>query len=132
MRKELLVGLSAVILGLAAGALLMLCTGNDPLAGYTFLFAGGLMNLERVGNTLAMATPLILTGLSVAFAFRTGLFNIGAAGQALMGGLIATALGLSLALPKGLLLPVILVGSAVGGALWAWLPGLLKARFNVH
>ena len=66
---ELLVGLIAVALGLAAGAVLMLLTGNDPLEGYQFLFAGGLMNLERIGNTLAMATPLILTGLSVAFAF---------------------------------------------------------------
>lgn len=131
-RKELLVGVTAVLLGLVAGALLMVVTGNDPVAGYLYLFAGGLMNLERIGNTLAMATPLILTGLSVAFAFRTGLFNIGAAGQALMGGLAATAIALLLDLPKPLILPIILVSSALAGALWAWLPGLLKARFNVH
>ena len=61
------------------------------------------MTIERVGNTLATATPLILTGLSVAFAFRTGLFNIGAAGQMLIGGLCATAVGLTLVLPKPLL-----------------------------
>jgi len=132
VRKELLVGLTAVILGLVAGAIFMAVTANNPFAGYFYLFAGGLMNVERIGNTLAMATPLILTGLSVAFAFRTGLFNIGAAGQALIGGLVATILALTLALPQVLLLPVILVGSALGGALWAWLPGLLKARFNVH
>jgi ABC-type uncharacterized transport system permease subunit len=132
LKKELLVGLSAVVLGLLAGAILMTLTGNNPFAGYFYLFAGGLMNLERVGNTLAMATPLILTGLSVAFAFRTGLFNIGAAGQALIGGLVAVAIGLSLDLPKAILVPFILVAAAVGGALWAWLPGLLKAKFNVH
>jgi len=132
MKKELLVGLSAVVLGLIAGAIFMALTGNNPLEGYRYLFAGGLMNLERVGNTLAMATPLMLTGLSVAFAFRTGLFNIGAAGQALIGGLLATTLGLTLGLPKGILLPLVLVAAAVGGALWAWLPGLLKAKFNVH
>ena len=132
LRKEFLVGLTAVVLGLLAGAVFMAVTGNNPFAGYFYLFAGGLMNVERIGNTLAMATPLILTGLSVAFAFRTGLFNIGAAGQALIGGLVATILALSVALPQVLLLPVILVGAAVGGALWAWLPGLLKARFNVH
>ena len=74
---EFVVGVVAVILGLIAGALLMVATGNDAMEGYEFLFKGGLMNLERVGNTLATATPLILTGLSVAFAFRTGLFNIG-------------------------------------------------------
>ena len=132
IRKELVVGLSAVVLGLVAGAVFMAVTGNDPFAGYRYLFAGGLMNLERVGNTLAMATPLILTGLSVAFAFRTGLFNIGAAGQALMGGLAATALGITLPLPQPLLVPILLVAAALGGALWAWLPGLFKARFNVH
>lgn len=132
MKKELLVGLSAVVLGLIAGAIFMALTGNNPLDGYLYLFAGGLMNLERVGNTLAMATPLMLTGLSVAFAFRTGLFNIGAAGQALIGGLLATSLGLSLGLPKFVLLPLVLLAAAVGGALWAWLPGLLKAKFNVH
>lgn len=132
VKKELLVGLSAVVLGLLAGALFMALTGNNPLEGYRYLFAGGLMNLERLGNTLAMATPLVLTGLSVAFAFRTGLFNIGAAGQALIGGLVATSLGLSLGLPKVVLLPLVLTAAALGGALWAWLPGLLKARFNVH
>ena len=71
----------AIILGLLAGALLMLAMGFEPIKGYQFLFKGGLMNIERIGNTIATATPLILTGLSVAFAFRTGLFNIGAPGQ---------------------------------------------------
>jgi simple sugar transport system permease protein len=132
LKKEFLVGVTAVVLGLIAGAILMAVTGNDPFAGYDFLFKGGLMNVERIGNTLATATPLILTGLSVAFAFRTGLFNIGASGQALIGGLVATILALTVGLPQGLLLPVILIGSAVAGGLWAWLPGLLKARFNVH
>lgn len=132
LSKDLLIGITAVVLGLLAGALFMALTGNNPLDGYRYLFAGGLMNAERVGNTLAMATPLMLTGLSVAFAFRTGLFNIGAAGQALMGGLAATSLGLTLDLPQGILLPCVLGAAALAGALWAWLPGLLKARFNVH
>src|SRR5690606_28988237 len=90
------------------------------------------MSIERMGNTLATATPLIFTGLSVAFAFRTGLFNIGAAGQMLIGGLCATAVGLSLDLPKAVLLPVMIIAAFLGGALWAFVPGLLKARYNVH
>ncbi len=129
---EFLVGLVAVVLGLMAGALLMLATGNDALEGYQFLFAGGLMNLERIGNTLATATPLVLTGLSVAFAFRTGLFNIGTPGQVLIGGLLATVVGLSVDLPKALLLPLSVSAAVAGGALWGVIPGLLKARFNVH
>jgi simple sugar transport system permease protein len=110
----------------------MLITGSNPFLGYLFLFRGGLMNIERIGNTLATATPLILTGLSVAFAFHTGLFNIGAPGQVLAGGLCATAAGLTLALPRPLLLLVMLLAAIAGGALWGFVPGLLKALFNVH
>jgi len=124
--------LTAVVLGLLAGAVLMALIGNNPLSGYIYLFRGGLMSIERVGNTLATATPLILTGLSVAFAFRTGLFNIGAAGQMLIGGLCATAVGLTLTLPKPLLLTLMVAAAILGGAVWGFVPGLLKAKFNVH
>lgn len=110
----------------------MVFIGANPFSGYLYLFRGGLMTIERVGNTLATATPLILTGLSVAFAFRTGLFNIGAAGQMLIGGLCATAVGLTLVLPKPLLLTVMVAAAILGGAVWGLVPGLLKAKFNVH
>jgi simple sugar transport system permease protein len=132
VNKEFLVGIIAVVLGLIAGAILMLCTGNNPFEGYQFLFAGGLMNLERFGNTLAMATPLILTGLSVAFAFRTGLFNIGTPGQVLAGGVLATIVGLTVDLPQPLLVALMGLTALLGGAVWGIIPGLLKARFNVH
>lgn len=131
-KKDLLMSVFAVILGLLAGSVLMLATGNDPLDGFYFLFRGGLMNIERIGNTLATATPLIFAGLSVAFAFKTGLFNIGGAGQMLIGGLCATAIGLTFDWPKPILLTVMIIGALIGGALWAALPGLLKAKFNVH
>lgn len=130
--RPLWVALVAVFLGLLAGAILMLFTGNNPIEGYTYLFRGGLMNIERVGNTLATATALTLTGLSVAFAFRTGLFNIGASGQMLMGGLCATAIGLSFNIPKPIMIPVVILAGIVGGGVWALVPGLLKAKFNVH
>lgn len=130
--KNTVVSLLAVLLGLLAGAILMAITGNNPVAGYIFLFKGGLMSIERIGNTLATSTPLILTGLSVAFAFRTGLFNIGAAGQMLFGGFCATAIALTFTWPKVILLPVMMISAIIGGALWALIPGILKARFNVH
>lgn len=132
LSKEATLGLIAVVLGLLAGAVLMMLTGNNPVMGYIYLFRGGLMNIERIGNTLATATPLILTGLAVAFAFKTGLFNIGAAGQMLIGGLCATAVGLTFAWPKLLLLPAVVLAAIIGGALWGLVPGLLKAKFNVH
>lgn len=130
--RKVSVSILAVILGLLAGAVLMLITGSSPFAGYTYLFKGGLMNVERIGNTLATSTPLILTGLSVAFAFKTGLFNIGVAGQMLFGGFCATAVGLTFNLPRPLLLICMAVAATIGGAFWALIPGLLKARFNVH
>lgn len=132
-RDDILVtSLLAVLLGLVAGALLMAAIGGDPLEGYTFLIKGGLMNIERIGNTLATAANLTLTGLSVAFAFRTGLFNIGAAGQMLAGGLCSTAVALLVPAPRPLLLALTILAGFLGGALWGFLPGYLKARFNVH
>ncbi|WP_456275435.1 ABC transporter permease [Bacillus sp. AK128] len=130
--KNTIISLLAVVLGLLAGAILMFLIGSNPVEGYTYLFQGGLKNMERIGNTLATAAPLVFTGLSVAFAFRTGLFNIGAAGQMLIGGFFATAIGLSFDLPRPLLLSFMVLGGFVGGALWAYVPGLLKAKFNVH
>ncbi len=130
--KNLFTALAAAFLGLLAGALLMLAIGANPIEGFSYLFRGGLMNVERIGNTLATATTLTLTGLAMAFAFRTGLFSIGASGQMLMGGLVSIALGLTLHLPKGLMLPIILACAMLAGAVYGFIPGYLKARFNVH
>lgn len=132
MKNSIVISLVAVVFGLLAGAVLMFATGHNAATGYSYLFEGGLKNPERIGNTLATATPLIFSGLSVAFAFRTGLFNIGAAGQLLVGGFCASVVGLNLNLPSAILLPVMLIAGAAGGALWAVVPGLLKAKFNVH
>jgi len=125
-------GVLAILLGLLAGALLMLVTGDNPFFGYVYLFQGGLKSLERLGNTLSTAGPLILSGLAVAFAFRTGMFNIGVSGQMLMGGFFATAMALTLDLPRPLIIPICLLAAIVGGGLCAGIPGFLKARFNVH
>jgi len=127
-----LVAVSAVILGLIGGAVLMASIGSNPFAGFYYLFRGGLMNVERVGNTLATATTLMLVGLSVAFAFKTGLFNIGASGQMLIGGLCATLVAHKIFLPRPLFLVVLVASALIGGALWGVIPGFLKARFNVH
>jgi len=130
--KNLFTALAAVVLGLAAGAILMLAIKANPLEGFTYLFRGGTMNLERIGNTLATATTLTLTGLAMAFAFRTGLFSIGAAGQMLMGGLTAIAIALTLDLPKPLMILIEVLAAGVAGGIWGFIPGYLKAKFNVH
>ncbi|OCA85414.1 sugar ABC transporter permease [Bacillus sp. FJAT-27225] len=130
--RNTIVSLIAIALGLVAGGILMLFIGANPFEGYAYLFQGALKNIQRIGDTLATATPLIFTGLSVAFAFKTGLFNIGAAGQMLIGGLCATAVGLTFDFSRPVLLLLMIFAGLIGGALWAFIPGLLKAKFNVH
>jgi simple sugar transport system permease protein len=127
-----LVAVSAVVLGLLAGAILMASIGSNPFTGFWFLFRGSLMNIQRIGNTMATATNLMLVGLSVAFAFKTGLFNIGASGQMLIGGLCATLVAHKVFLPRPLFLVVLIASALLGGALWGVIPGILKAKFNVH
>jgi len=85
-----------------------------------------------ISETLTYAAPLIFTGLSVALAFRGGLFNIGAQGQAIMGAVGAGVLAFGLTMPVGLHLLVALIGGLVGGAIWGLVPGALKARTGAH
>lgn len=127
-----LTAFAAIILGLLAGAVLMAAIGKNPFSGYLYLFRGGLMNIKRIGDTMATATMLILVGLSVGFSFKTGLFNIGGAGQMLMGGLAATFVAHRMNLPRPLLLIMIILVGLLAGAVWGIIPGLLKAKFNVH
>ncbi len=132
--SPLLVSLSAVFLGIVAGAILIGLIGKNPIAGFDRIIFGALSNTRRIGNTLGMSTQLILIGLSVAFAFKTGLLNIGASGQMLMGGIVASILAyyLPLSVPRPLYLLIVIAASAIVGALWGFISGLLKAKFNVH
>jgi simple sugar transport system permease protein len=100
---------------------------------YTALIAGSLGGVGQVSETLVAATPLIATGLAVAIPLRAGLFNIGAEGQVIGGGLLAGFLGFSLSgLPLLLHLPIAVLGGLAGGAALGWLPGVLKARTGAH
>ncbi|SBT54492.1 ABC transporter permease [Micromonospora narathiwatensis] len=88
--------------------------------------------LSPISETLTYTAPLVFTGLAVALAFRGGLFNIGAQGQATIGVILAAAAGFALPLPPGLHLLVALLAGAAGGALWGFIPGILKARTGAH
>ncbi len=130
--NNFVISFSAVLLGLIAGAVFIILLGNNPFTAFSYLFRGGLMSVERIGNTLATATILLFVGLAVSFAFKTGLFNIGASGQMLIGGLCVTFIALNSSLPRPILLPILILAAIIGGAVWGLLPGLLKAVFNVH
>ena len=99
---------------------------------YQTLFAGSLGTLPGFLEALKFATPLIFTGLSVAFAFQAGLFNIGAPGQMVLGAIFAMLAGVYLPGPRVLVLPAAVLAAAVGGGLWGALPGWLKARFGAN
>jgi len=120
-------------LAVVVGSLIIWASGYDPRAAFIALFEGSFGSPKAIGDTLLKATPLILTGLAVAYGFRAGLFNIGAEGQLFLGGLAATWLGLSLAgLPWFLLIPLMLLASMLAGAAWAFVPAILKARIGAH
>jgi simple sugar transport system permease protein len=115
---------------LIVGMIIMIITGYDPIESYVALFYGGLVKNWSV--SVLNATPLIFTGLSIAFAFQAGLFNIGAEGQYYVGAMVATFLGLYLHLPPlfTILLVIIIAGSLA--AAWNFVPALLKVRTGAH
>lgn len=129
---NLLIPVIAVILGLICGAVIMLVSGYNPIAGYSALWYGMFGDSYYIGETIRQLTPYILTGLAVAFAFRTGLFNIGVEGQVIVGWFAAVWVGIAFELPAIIHLPLAIIVAALAGALWGFVPGLLKARFKVH
>ncbi len=125
----------AIVAGLLFGLVILLISNpGEALPGFLIILKGGFSTEAKgLGQVLYFATPLILTGLSVGFAFKTGLFNIGAAGQFIMGAFAATYIGVKWTfLPAPWHWIVALAGAALIGGLWALIPGLLKAYLNVH
>ncbi len=119
---------AVVLVAIAAGA--MALAGADPLAGFAALFRGALGGTHQIGETLVATTTLLFPSLAVAFAFRAGLFNIGAEGQLVIGGLCAGLVGATLVAPGAIAIPLILAAGALGGGAWGGIAGVLRARFG--
>lgn len=131
--KDVFISLVAVIAALLVGAVIVYASGSSPLEAYIALYQGSFGSTYDFAQTLARSIPLVFTGLTVAFAFRCGLFNIGGEGQLYMGAMAAAIVGVSLhGLPFYLHLPLALGVGALAGGAWAFLPGALKARVGVH
>lgn len=125
----------AIIAGLLIGLIILLCSNpSQAWYGFMMIVQGGFTDgIQGIGQMLYFATPIIMTGLSVGFAFKTGLFNIGAAGQFMVGGFAAVYVGVKFTfLPAGIHCIVALLAAILAGALWGMIPGLLKAFLNVN
>ncbi len=130
-----LVPFLALFTALLIGAIIIWASGADPIAAYSALFAGALGSPTAIANTFAKATPYMIAGLAVALGFRSGLFNIGAEGQMYAGALVGVVIGTNPAtqtLPSFILLPLVILGGALGGLLYGAIPGILKARTGSH
>ncbi|HNB53900.1 MAG TPA: ABC transporter permease, partial [Anaerolineales bacterium] len=123
----------ATLAALGVGAIMLLLLGANPLTGYAALLEGAFGSANALADTAVKATPLLLVGLGICIAFRSGVINIGGEGQMIMGALAATALGLSFPDAPGLVMvPAALLLGFLAGAVWGGIPGYLKARFNVN
>ncbi|MDQ1813579.1 ABC transporter permease [Massilia sp. CCM 9210] len=119
---------------LLVAALVIHLLGESPTESLRILIDSAVINPEGLSYTLFYASTFIFTGLSVSIAMKAGLFNIGSEGQMYVGGLGLTVVMLTLdhSLPAWLLIPAAMLGSAVFGAAWAWLPGYLQAKRGSH
>ncbi|MDO5713795.1 MAG: ABC transporter permease [Tissierellia bacterium] len=124
--------INSIILGLLVGAIILLSVGINPIEAYKVIFLGALGKPKFIGWTIVQGIPIILTGISVAFAFNTGLFNIGAEGQYIVGSLGAVLAGVLLDLPPVIHGIVALLCGLGFGLLWAGMIGLFKAKFGVN
>lgn len=125
----------AIVVGLTVGFLILVFSNSsEALDGFSMILVGGFTSGSYgIGQMLYIATPIIMTGLSVGFAFKTGLFNIGAPGQFTMGAFAAVYIGVNWTwLPDSIHWVVAIIGAAVLGALWGMIPGFLKAFRNVN
>ena len=131
--RALLIPLLALLAALLAGAIVMLLSGDDPLAAYSGLFQGAFGDGKGWARTIRKTIPLILTGLSVAVAFKVSLFNIGASGQFVIGSIFAVAVGINFeGLPVFIHLPLALTAGIIGGMIWGAIPGILKVYTGAH
>lgn len=125
----------AIVCGLLFGFIILLSSNpQQAYYGFMMILQGGFTDgIQGIGQMLYLATPIIMTGLSVGFAFKTGLFNIGASGQFTAGAFAAVFVGVKFTfLPPGLHCLAALLAAIIAGAIWGLVPGLLKAFFNVN
>jgi ABC-type uncharacterized transport system permease subunit len=129
LRRTLAGPAGAIALAFFLAACAMLAAGVSPVDGFEALFVGALGGKQQIAETLVQTAALLFPALGICIAFRAGLFNIGAEGQLLIGGLVAGAIG-AYAPASAPVIAALLLGGAAGGAAWGAIAGWLRARFH--
>lgn len=124
--------LLSIFLSFVLGGIALVFARLNPFHVYAQLFSGIFSRPQFVAWAIIYATPMILTGLAVAFAFRAGMFNIGADGQFIMGTVAAVAVGYFVKLPAIIHIPLTMLAGIIGGAFWASIAAYLKVAYRVH
>src|SRR5215216_6290260 len=152
--SDVLITFASIVLAFIVGALLMIFSDTEVRSKFAYFFArpsdaliaswdkissaygalikGAIGGYGPITETTAQAAPLICAGLGVGLAFRGGLFNIGAQGQAILGAIVAGYIGFAWHLPPGIHLLLAVLGGLLGGAIWGGIVGWLKAKTGAH
>lgn len=132
LKKPIASTLMAILAGLIVAGIVLAFAGYNPFSAIGYLLYGMFGRPKYISNVIIKSTPLIITGLSVAFAYKLGLFNIGVEGQFIMGAIAANAVGYFVNLPWILEIPLILIAGFLAGALYGGFTGWLKAKFDIN
>ena len=125
--------LLSIIFGFIVGAIALLVAGYNPIESYAEMFRRIFGTSKTMSYSfIEYSTPYILTGLSVAFSFKTGVFNIGAEGQYVIGAVAAVLVGIFVKVPGWLLIPLCVLAALIAGMIWGAVVGFLKVRFGVN
>lgn len=130
--RKIIISLLSITLGFFVGGIVLKLSNISPFDAYQVMFDGAFSKPNYIAYIIIRSTPLILTGLSVAFAFRTGLFNIGTEGQFIIGALTASYFGFIFNFTPWIQIPLIMLLGTLAAALYGGISGILKARFGVH
>src|SRR5256885_8537369 len=130
---SVVVPIGSLVVAFLAAAVVLAATGHAPVHTYRRLFDAAFLGKGALSDTVVSATPLAFTGLAAAAAFRMNLFNIGAEGQLYFGAIAAAAAGIALgSWPSGLVIAAMCLAGSAGGAAWALIPAVLRARFSTN
>lgn len=132
LKKPIASAVIAILFGFCVAAVILASAGYDPIGSFAALFNGAFGKPKYISNVIIKATPLLLTGSAVAFAYKAGLFNIGGEGQYIAGTVLAVVVGSQINLPAPLQIPIVILAGTLGGAVLGGLVGWLKARFGIH